>query len=769
MEQNRNIAADFDRGKQALSLQELLTQLLWGVFCYLVAAGNMLEGLSPFGAALVAACPEKLLVVTAIGAAGGSLFPAGVAMSMKYAAAVMITAVARWAFFGGKLLRYSSGWAPILAGLSLLAPSLLVELTGDWTGYDLFLSVAEAFLAAGAAYFFSRSLELLRQGLHSIRRSDALCGLVSLCIFLLSLCAFCIGDFSLGRCGACLAVLLCAMWGESSGCIAGAACGTAIALAFFPDVSALGGLALCGLLAGTFSHVSKFACCAAFVLSNGLYCLLTHSPAQAVPLLLESGLASMLFMFIPLRSLQKLRSRAFARMVQDKGRQLLLYRVEDASHALRDIAAHTRQVSQQLNRLRTGSIEELYQCAIDEVCRQCSQNVTCWQKQFSDSMNCFNHFTELLRNKGAITMEDFLYPLNSQCPHKEDLLEVINSRYEGFLHKEGLRRKVAQVRGVVTDQFEGMADMLTAFGQELLEIQPCEPQLLEKIKNYLESLSADIQEVDCHRSPQQQFFLQFSLPQYQLARLDQDKLLEDLGELLGCTLDEPDILPCGQRLRIHLRELANYWLDVAHSQHICQDSGICGDSCDSFTDRKAVAHLLISDGMGSGSGAAVDSQLTSSLIRRLLQANVAYGPALKIVNSALLVKSGEESLATVDLAAVDLYSGRADFYKAGAAPTFVRRHQHTGCVEPMTLPVGILNAVDVEKRSVQLSAGDLVVMVSDGATTSGTEWIRHSIDRFRPEDGLQSLCDDIVTTARHKRSDNRDDDITVLAAMLMKR
>jgi len=769
MEQNRNIAAGFDRGKQALTAQELLTQLLWGAFCYLVAAGNMLEGLSPFGAALAAACPEKLLIITAIGAAGGSLFPAGVAMSMKYAAAVMLCAIARWTFFGGSILRYSSGWAPILAGFSLLAPSLLVELTGDWTSYDLFLSIAESFLAAGAAYFFSRSLELLRQGIYSIRRSDGVCALMSLCIFLLSLCAFRIGTFSLGRSVACLAVLLCAMWGEGSGCIAGAACGTAIALSFFPDTTAVGGLALCGLLSGAFSHVSKFACCAAFVLCNGLYCLLTHSPMEALPLLIESGIASMLFMCIPLRSLQKLRSRTFARMTQDRGRQLLLYRVEDTSHALRDIAAYSRELSQGLNQLRVASIEELYQCAIDGVCRQCNQNVNCWQAQFSDSMNCFNHFTEQLRKKGSISAEDFLYPLNSQCPNKNELAAIINSRYELFLQKEGLRRKVSQVRAVVTDQFDGMADMLSSFGQELLDIQPCEPQLLEKIKNYLESAADDIREVICYRSPQQQYFLRFSLPKHQLARIDMDKLTDDLGEILACLMDEAEITEHGERLQICLRELANYCLEVAYSQHICKDSSVCGDSCDSFTDRRAIAHLLISDGMGSGSGAAIDSQLTSSLIRRLLQAGVDYGSTLKIVNSALLVKSGEESLATVDIAAVDLYSGRADFYKAGAAPSFVRRHQRTAVVEPITLPVGILSAIDMEKRSVQLSAGDLLVMLSDGATTSGTEWIRHSIDCFHEEDGLQSLCDDIVTTARHKRSDNRDDDITVMAGILRKR
>lgn len=63
--------------------------------------------------------------------------------------------------------------------------------------------------------------------------------------------------------------------------------------------------------------------------------------------------------------------------------------------------------------------------------------------------------------------------------------------------------------------------------------------------------------------------------------------------------------------------------------------------------------------------------MTTGLLCRLIQAGVGFDAALKMVNSALLVKSGEESLATIDVTQIDLYTGRADFYKAGAAPTFV--------------------------------------------------------------------------------------------------
>ena len=759
--------------QQLLNRQELLLQLLWGGCSYIIAAGTMLEGLSLFGAALAAACPEKLLLACAIGAAGGSLFPAGVAMSVKYMAAVLMVAVARWAFFGGKLLKWSSFWAPLLAGVSLFLPSAAVAAASSEPAYGLAMAAAEAFLGAGAAWFFARTVDILRRGLVGLKRSDAACLVMSLCILLLSLSAFHLFDLSLGRMAAGLTILLCAgVAGESAGAIAGAACGGAIALAQFPDLAPLGTYAFCGLISGIFAQTGKLACGAAFLSGSILLALLQYEASVALPMILESTLVITVFFLIPLRKIQNMKLRWFRQLdrIESRGmKELLLARVDDASLALQEIAAVTKTISQKLNQQKNGTVEEVYQAAVDQVCRHCGRNHRCWQGEYSDSMNCFHHFTEVLRKNGGIGMEDFLYPLSVHCQHREKLLDVINSRYKAFLDREGMKRKVAQVRAVVTDQFEGMAEMLKGFGEELFQISSCDRRLSQKLQLWLEELPIDLQTVNCYRDREDVLFVQILIPESKLPRIDPREMAEELSELCGCMLDDPQIMVGGGKARLTFREMAEYFMDFAHSQHICGGAAVCGDSCRSFTDRNSVAHMILSDGMGSGDGAAVDSGITVDLLSRLIDANVAYDPALKIVNSALLVKTGDESLATIDIAAVDLYSGRVDFYKAGAAPTFVRRHQRTGYVESISLPAGILSSVEFEKSSLKLSAGDLIVMVSDGATTSGLDWIRHTIDRFDTGDDLQSLCDDITVTAKAKRSDFRDDDITVMAGILRKR
>lgn len=127
----------------------------------------------------------------------------------------------------------------------------------------------------------------------------------------------------------------------------------------------------------------------------------------------------------------------------------------------------------------------------------------------------------------------------------------------------------------------------------------------------------------------------------------------------------------------------------------------------------------------------MDSAMTTGLLCRLIQAGVGFDAALKMVNSALLVKSGEESLATIDVTQIDLYTGRPTSTRRGQPPSFVVKSGRTGYVESTSLPAGILRGVSFEKSTIGLREGDMVVMVSDGVTATGVDWIPSVIDQYR--------------------------------------
>ena len=176
---------------------------------------------------------------------------------------------------------------------------------------------------------------------------------------------------------------------------------------------------------------------------------------------------------------------------------------------------------------------------------------------------------------------------------------------------------------------------------------------------------------------------------------------------------------------------------------------------------------MLSDGMGTGGRAAVDSAMASGLMTRLLKAGFGFDCSLKILNSSMLFKSSDESLATMDIASIDLFTGATELYKSGAAPTIVRRNGHSGRAESHSLPIGILKDVSFDRAGIRLKSGDILLLVSDGATFDGTEWLRKELELWG-DGGAQDLAEHICDCARRRYANTRTDDITVMAAIVEK-
>ena len=81
---------------------------------------------------------------------------------------------------------------------------------------------------------------------------------------------------------------------------------------------------------------------------------------------------------------------------------------------------------------------------------------------------------------------------------------------------------------------------------------------------------------------------------------------------------------------------------------------------------------------------------------------------------------------------------------------------------------GILTDVEFAYTEDELSENDIIVMVSDGAVSSGEEWIERIIMRW-DEKSMQELADLINDEAAAGRTDGHDDDITVIAMRIKKR
>lgn len=104
-------------------------------------------------------------------------------------------------------------------------------------------------------------------------------------------------------------------------------------------------------------------------------------------------------------------------------------------------------------------------------------------------------------------------------------------------------------------------------------------------------------------------------------------------------------------------------MTVGSAQLSCTGEKLCGDAFESFQDSSGRLVAVLSDGMGSGGRAAVDGAMAAGLTSHLMQAGFGPDSVLRMVNAALMVKSGDESLATLDIASINLFTGRLESLK----------------------------------------------------------------------------------------------------------
>ena len=95
--------------------------------------------------------------------------------------------------------------------------------------------------------------------------------------------------------------------------------------------------------------------------------------------------------------------------------------------------------------------------------------------------------------------------------------------------------------------------------------------------------------------------------------------------------------------------------------------------------------MCLSDGMGSGMDACRESEIVVELLEQFLDSGFSQETAARMVNSALVLKGREGMFSTVDICAVDLYTGICEFLKAGAASTFIKRDHWVEAISSETL------------------------------------------------------------------------------------
>ncbi len=742
-------------------------------FCcgFICAAASLYGSYAPFGISITAAVPMRYVLSAFTGAiAGYVVFPTG--GSFRYIAAMAAVIAIRWTLSDIKKLSRHYMYSSTVSFLPSLATGFAMMSVSGFAMRPAALYLTESLLCSGAAFFISRTYIILSgtKSLGMLTPQEMTCLVMSGCIGLLASAGLMLGPLSAGRMLSVLIILFFARYGGVPGAaVAGGASGIVMGMysgeyAFLGSAFSFGGLA-----AGVFAPVGRIASCAAMLLSCLICAVQQASSEETVRIIMEIIAASAVFIILPKSTGSFLRG-AFMQGSDEHAeglRRSVIMRLDFASKALSDVSDEVEEVSERLSRLVAPTIRSVYEEATDSVCRRCGMRVFCWEHRDGVSIEAFDHVTELLQKNGSITEEDLRDDFRRKCCREREIAEAVNKSYRHYLAGEAAEKRIDEVRQVVAGQFCGLGDILGEMAEEYADYEIFDNELADQVTIKLKELGIAPEAVSCRTDYLGRLTIEAETADTDRKKIKRAMLMHELSRLCGRKLEAPSITSALGSLRITMCERPCFDTEIASSQHISGDGRLCGDHMTYFTDGSGRLTAILSDGMGTGGRAAVDGGMACGIMEKLIRAGLGYDCSLKVVNSALMVKSGDESLATLDVAAIDLYSGRVSFLKAGAALTFIRKQGDMYRVDTPSLPAGILPQVEFSETADELTEGDIIVMVSDGALATGEDWIDRIISEWEDK-SMQQLADHITDEAVSRRTDGHDDDITVIAMRLRK-
>ncbi len=351
----------------------------------------------------------------------------------------------------------------------------------------------------------------------------------------------------------------------------------------------------------------------------------------------------------------------------------------------------------------------------------------------------------------------------------DEIIKNLNFDYECsctecLSQKEKLRtfkNLMIQSNGIVKNNYD---TLIEEFNGDIVFYKNLEKEILKS----LVSKKVKYKDIKITKNQFDKYELVLFTDKYPLIKSEVELLNSVLFQYLNTKFIQlPSISQNERHTKVYFTEKYDFNLSYGIAMKTKDGGKVSGDSYSILDLENNKDIIAISDGMGAGEGAKSVSSRTLDLFDDLVLANVGTAEAIKIVNSVMVINSKDEDFATLDICEVNKYTGECNVYKVGAAQTYILRNKKVKAISSDSLPIGIIEQVDVKKFKFKVHTGDYIVMVTDGISEIDRElldkdkWLIEALEEStlrQPQD----LADFILSKADKFENNFSDDRMIVV-------
>ena len=340
----------------------------------------------------------------------------------------------------------------------------------------------------------------------------------------------------------------------------------------------------------------------------------------------------------------------------------------------------------------------------------------------------------------------------------EEKQEDEKDRYGLFLKK-----RLKENRTLVADHLKEIAKIIDNVAEEKIVVEMLSPKREKQLAKLFLAEGIVLEEISIveKENGRQEFLVR--MYQNHIAKNKKYITVEEVGEFLSVYFNKrlvPSIhtpfFLLDKAENFCFEEEAVYSILTGYSKVTKGGEKVSGDNYVFFEGEEKKFYAALSDGMGSGEKASVDSEEVIGMVERFLEGGCSQLLTAKMINNALLAKGDGRNMSTLDMCGINLYTAEADFLKVGATYSLIKRD---GCVEKIpsiSLPLGVFYEIEMNQHKKQLLDGDYVFMFSDGI-----------MDHFPGEEG-EELLKEIIQEIPYKRPGEMAAHVMKMAIMASK-
>ena len=410
----------------------------------------------------------------------------------------------------------------------------------------------------------------------------------------------------------------------------------------------------------------------------------------------------------------------------------------------------------------------------EKTCQTCFRKEYCWARNFNTTYDYMKDIMTEMADTGGNISSNLSRDWDKHCTRSKKVKDAIHQELTLYQANQKLKKQVQESRKLVADQLLGVSEVMGDFAKEIQRERENHHKQEELILEAIQEFGIHIENVEIYSLEQGNVDIDITIP-YNTGYGECEKLIAPMLS---------DIL--GETIIVNKEEVSEYANDYSHATfrsakafmvetgvaHAAKDGGfISGDSYSTIELGLGKYAMAISDGMGNGERAHIESEETLQLLQKILQSGIEEQVAIKSINSILSLRTTDEIFSTLDLAMIDLQNAAVKFLKIGSTPSFIKRGSKVMKIQASNLPMGILQEFDVDVVSEQLKAGDILIMMSDGVFEGPKHvenfdlWMKRKINEIKT-DRPQEVADLIMEEVIRSRSGLIEDDMTVLVAKI---